>query len=123
MSEAPRKILKKLLTIQTTLKAEKGQRNNFGNYQYRSLDDILAAVKHIMKSEGIVLTLNDSMHEIAGILFRKTVATVTCIEDESFISCDMFTQEAINKKGMSSGNAQVQLLHIVASFVLTNYSL
>ena len=102
MSTTTRNILKKLLVIQTTLKAKKGQKNSFGNYQYRSLDDILAAVKNILSEQGVVLTLNDSMHEIAGVLFRKTVATVTCIDDESTMSCDMYTQEALGKKGMSS---------------------
>ena len=34
-----------LQEIQSELKAPKGQRNNFGNYQYRSAEDILEAVK------------------------------------------------------------------------------
>ena len=37
-----------LQEIQSELKAPKGQRNNFGNYQYRSAEDILEAVKPIL---------------------------------------------------------------------------
>ena len=35
----------KLLGIQSELKAPKGQFNKFGNYNYRSCEDILEAVK------------------------------------------------------------------------------
>ena len=35
----------KLATIQTRLKAQKTQRNKFGNYNYRSAEDILESIK------------------------------------------------------------------------------
>ena len=38
-------IYEKLKVIQTKLKAPKGQYNNFGKYNYRSLEDITEAVK------------------------------------------------------------------------------
>ena len=38
-------ITEKLLKISTELKAPKNQRNNFGNYNYRSAEDILEALK------------------------------------------------------------------------------
>jgi len=41
--------MKELLAIQQELKAPKGQRNNFGKYNYRSCEDILEAVKPINK--------------------------------------------------------------------------
>ncbi len=40
-------ILQKLQIIQTELKVNKGQRNNFGKYNYRSAEDILEAIKPI----------------------------------------------------------------------------
>ena len=41
----------KLVNVQSTLKAPKNQRNNFGNYNYRSCEDILEAVKPILKKK------------------------------------------------------------------------
>ena len=37
-------ILEKLQRIQLELKVSKGQRNSFGNYNYRSAEDILEAI-------------------------------------------------------------------------------
>jgi len=37
--------MKALAKIQKELKAPKNQRNNFGNYNYRSCEDILEAIK------------------------------------------------------------------------------
>ena len=42
-------IYQKLLAIQSELKAPKNQRNNFGKYNYRSCEDILEAVKPLLK--------------------------------------------------------------------------
>ena len=38
-------VAEKLLAIQTELKAPKNQMNKFGNYKYRSAEDILEALK------------------------------------------------------------------------------
>ena len=42
-------IYKKLLDVQTELKAPKGQFNKFGNYSYRSCEDILESLKPLLK--------------------------------------------------------------------------
>lgn len=54
-------ILEKLSNIQNELKAPKGQRNTFGNYNYRSAEDILEAVKPICKKYRTTLTLSDEL--------------------------------------------------------------
>lgn len=43
-------ILNKLQEIQLKLKVEKGQKNAFGGYNYRSAEDILEAIKPIQKN-------------------------------------------------------------------------
>ena len=50
-------IYKKLLEIQTELKAPKGQYNSFGKYKYRSCEDILEAVKPICKKHNVTLII------------------------------------------------------------------
>ena len=42
-------LFKKLIDVQKELKAPKNQRNTFGNYNYRSAEDILEALKPVQK--------------------------------------------------------------------------
>ena len=51
--------MKELLAIQAELKAPKNQFNNFGKYKYRSQEDILEAVKPLLKKHNCLLTLSD----------------------------------------------------------------
>lgn len=67
----------KLIKIQSELKAPKNQRNKFGNYNYRSLEDILEAVKPLLVKHGVELTLADEVVEVAGIPVIKATATLT----------------------------------------------
>jgi len=53
--------MKKLIEIQAQLKVPKGNVNKFGNYRYRSAEDILEAVKPILKKEGCLLFLTDEI--------------------------------------------------------------
>ena len=41
-------VYKKLIKVQQELKVPKNQRNTFGNYNYRSSEDILEALKPIL---------------------------------------------------------------------------
>jgi hypothetical protein len=67
-------ITNKLLLIQTELKAPKNQRNSFGNYNYRSAEDILEAVKPLAKKHKVVFKLNDELKEIAGRPYIESTA-------------------------------------------------
>ena len=44
--------MKELIAIQTEIKAPKGQVNKFGNYNYRSCEDILEAVKPLLAKQA-----------------------------------------------------------------------
>ena len=52
-------ILEKLQLIQTTLHVHKGQRNKFGNYNYRSAEDILDAIKPISKETKTMFKITE----------------------------------------------------------------
>ena len=67
-------ITNKLLLIQTELKAPKNQRNSFGNYNYRSAEDILEAVKPISKKHKVVFKISDELKEIAGRAYIESTA-------------------------------------------------
>lgn len=54
----------KLLAIQSELKAPKNAYNSFGKYNYRSQEDILEALKPLLKKHGVLLTLKDEIKQI-----------------------------------------------------------
>ena len=88
-----------LQKIQSELKAPKSQRNNFGNYNYRSAEDILEAVKPILAKYETALLASDEVVEIANRVYIKT--TVALIKDgENFASAMAFAREAETKRGM-----------------------
>lgn len=54
-------LIQRLIAIQRQLHAPKNQFNKFGNYRYRSAEDILNSVKPLLESYGILLTLSDAL--------------------------------------------------------------
>jgi hypothetical protein len=83
--------------IQQELKAPKGQKNNFGNYMYRSCEDILEAVKPLLGDA--VLTLTD---EVVCVGTKNYVKATACLmeRNEIIFSVSAFAREAETKKGM-----------------------
>lgn len=93
-------IQEKLTTIQLELKAPKSKRNNFGNYNYRSCEDILEAVKPLLAENMCSLTLDDDVLCIGDRVYVKATATLTDHAEGATISTHAFAREAETKKGM-----------------------
>jgi hypothetical protein len=91
--------MKKLITIQNELKVPKGNVNKFGNYKYRSAEDILEAVKPILLKHECLLTLTDSIQAIGSKLYL--VATATIKNQDTALSVTGFA-ELSEHKGMSA---------------------
>ena len=117
--------MKELITIQKKLDAPKGQFNSFGNYKYRSCEDILAAVKPLLEETKCVLLLSDEIKELATPYHYETQetdnrtqkssassydgvrvyveATATLINSSGErISVKAYAREEVAKKGMDS---------------------
>lgn len=96
-------IVQKLQKIQSELKAPKGQYNSFGKYKYRSCEDIMEAVKPLLKKVGCVLTVSDTLENIGERYYIKATATLTDIESEGGeISNTAYAREEETKKGMDA---------------------
>ncbi|MFA7203854.1 MAG: ERF family protein [Candidatus Caldatribacteriota bacterium] len=95
-------INKKLLNIQSKLKAPKNQRNNFGNYNYRNCEDILEAVKPLLLEEGCTLYIVDEIENIGERYYVKATVNFIDIESGENIITSAFAREEENKKGMDS---------------------
>ena len=93
-------IQEKLTMIQLDLKAPKSKRNNFGNYNYRSCEDILEAVKPLLAANMCSLTLDDDVLCIGDRVYVKATATLTDHAEGATISTHAFAREAETKKGM-----------------------
>ena len=106
----------KLANIQQKLKAPKGQRNDFGKYNYRSAEDILESVKPLLGD--LALTINDELI-FSGMLEDEIVgagsnamkvqtqrvyikSTVTISDGKESISTSAVAREASIKKGQDS---------------------
>lgn len=95
-------ILSKLLQIQARLNAPKNQYNDFGKYKFRNCEDIIEAVKPILKELNVILTLSDQVEYIGNRYYIKAVATLSdCDTDQSY-SVSALAREEETKKGMDA---------------------
>ena len=98
-------INEKLLKIQTELKAPKGQENTFGHYKYRSCEDILEAVKPLLKENKVTLQLTDKIEFLGNRYYIKATAILRDTEENkngeiAYIENVAYARESETKKGM-----------------------
>ena len=82
--------------LQRTVKVPKSQRNSFGNYNYRSCEDIVEAIKPSLP-EGALLILNDDIVQIGDRFYVK--ATASLFYKEKTVSSTAYAREPLTKKG------------------------
>ena len=96
-------IYEKLGAIQQALNAPKSQFNSFGNYKYRSCEDVLGAVKPLLSEYKCVLLLKDDLDSIGSRIYIKATATlVDCDKSEDSVTVTAFAREEETKKGMDA---------------------
>lgn len=93
-------IYEKLSAIQAELNVPKDQHNNFGNYDYRSCEDILNKAKPICKEHKTVLILSDDLVNIGDRYYIKAKAQLIDMETGEWIDTFAFAREEQEKKGM-----------------------
>ena len=95
-------IYEKLLAIQEELSVPKNQHNGFGNYNYRSCEDILEKVKPLCKKNHVVLKLYDELECIGDRYYVKAVAELINYEADGIerIFTTAYAREEESKKGM-----------------------
>lgn len=92
----------KLLHVQQNLKAPKGQYNRFGNFHYRSCEDIQEAVKPVLAQVNAVLTVEDELLQIGERYYVKAVARFTDAESGETVSNVAYARETDQKAGMDA---------------------
>lgn len=87
-----------LTEIQNELKVPKKRTNSFGGYKYRNAEDILEAVKPLLKKYGLELTISDSIEAVGARVYVK--ATAKLHGEDYDVTATAYAREAENKKGM-----------------------
>lgn len=90
------KVSAALSKIQRELNVPKKRRNDFGNFMYRSAEDILEAVKNIMP-EGACLTVTDDVVLVGDRTYIRATASFTL--DDGNVWSTGFAREPLSKKG------------------------
>ena len=90
------------MTIQTDLKAPKGQYNSYGGYKYRSCEDILEAVKPLLLENECLLTISDTLEQIGERYYIRANIVLKDIETEETAVITAYAREEENKKGMDA---------------------
>lgn len=89
-----------LMAVQAELKAPKNQHNSFGKYDYRSAEDIIEAVKPLLKENGLFINMSDEVVLVGDRYYIKaTVKVVDVVTGES-VQTSALAREAAQKKGM-----------------------
>ena len=98
-------IYEKLMNIQEKLNVPKNQLNKFGGYSFRSCEDILEAVKPLLKENKLVLQISDEIVPLGDRYYVRALATLIDTEDKdgnAMIRNVGYAREEENKKGMDA---------------------
>jgi len=91
--------MKKLTDLRSELSVPKNQFNSFGKYKYRSQEDILEALKPLLKKYDLGLTISDDIVSVLDRVYIK--ATIIIWDNDKVITTSTgFAREPLSKKGM-----------------------
>lgn len=90
--------MSKLTEIQNELKAPKSQYNSFGKYNYRSCEDILEALKPLLKKYECTLLISDEVINVGDLTFIES--KVSFSDGDKFVITTAQAGINPNKKGM-----------------------
>ena len=90
--------MSKLTEIQNELKAPKSQYNSFGKYNYRSCEDILEALKPLLKKHKCTLSISDEVLNVGNLTFIESTVNLKSESDTSISKAQAGINP--NKKGM-----------------------
>ena len=91
-------MITKLIEVQKLVKAPKNQYNSFGDYHYRSCEDILEAVKPLLAERGLLMTITDSVELIGYRYYIK--ATVRVTDGTQTYEVSAYARETLERKKM-----------------------
>lgn len=94
-------LLNVLNNIQTELKVPKKQLNKTGNYNFRNCDDIIEAVKPLLKKYNVVLLMYDTIECINNNAYVKATASLVSLKGDK-IEVTAYAREMPERIGIMS---------------------
>ena len=88
--------------VQAALKAPKGQRNEFGKYNYRSMEDINEAVKPLLAKHGLHMIITDEIVMVGDRYYVKATARIWTANGDIIGEATGYAREEETKKGMDA---------------------
>jgi hypothetical protein len=95
-------VLEKLMKVQELVVVTKSLHNDFANFNYRSAEQILEAVKPIAIAHKSVITLSDEIVLVGSWNYVKATATILDIESGETFFTTAAAREQEFKKGMDT---------------------
>ena len=102
MSKETISFIKKLQGIQCNLRAPKGQKNKFGNYDYRSAEDILGAIKPLLAEYNLAILITDRIEMRGDFMFNVSKVTLLDCDTNQETHVEGWAMHSESKKGMDS---------------------
>jgi len=93
-------IMSKLSDIQCAYKLGKTRYNDFGKYNYRSIEDMLTALKPLLKEHGCAVTFSEKIEIVQDRIYVVSTATIIDKESLGTFSSTAYAREPLQKKGM-----------------------
>ena len=98
------KLYQKLADIQAELFVPKGQKNEFGNFNYRSCEDILKVLKPLLAKNKCAMMMSNEVKSVGSgdnaLPYVEATVRLIDIEDGSVIEAKGQAREPFQKKGM-----------------------
>ena len=95
-------IYEKLMKVQQELRAPKSQYNKFGDFHYRSCEDIQEAVKPILAQARAVLLVSDEVVQVGDRFYIKATAKLQDTESPECVENTAYAREATDKPKMDA---------------------
>ena len=89
------------MRIQTRIRVPKSRVNDFGNFKYRSAEDIMKALKPLEKEFQVALKISDDVVAVgANVYIRATVSLLDLENGESISTCALAREPTTPKAKM-----------------------
>lgn len=93
-------IYQKLAVLQQELKVNKGIWNKFGEFYYRSCENILESLKPFLKDLGLLIILDDEVVQIGDRVYMKSTARLIDPENNEACESHAYAREPESKPKM-----------------------
>lgn len=103
---------KRILSVQTQLSCPKTRPNDFGGFNYRSCEDILMAVKPLLKENGLILTIQDELISTDKGIYIQAIATLCDVYSNQCFTVRAYAKEISDHKKMN----EAQLIGATSSY-------